>query len=378
MKQNRFFPEIRGNFGFGCMRLPMTGDQVDIPQTCRMADAFIEAGFNYFDTAHGYINGQSEKAIGQCVSARHDRSEFLLADKLSDSYFQSEADIRPFVDEQLKICGVEYFDFYLMHAQNRRNYEKYKACNAYEVAYQLKQEGKLRHVGLSFHDKADVLDMILTEKPFVEFVQIQLNYVDFDDPAVEAHKVYDVCVKHGKPCVIMEPVKGGSLVNLPPEADKVLRETGSCSNAGYAIRFAASFDNVFMVLSGMSSIEQMQDNIGTMKEFAPLTDEEQNAVARVCGIFKNLGLIPCTSCRYCVEQNHCPKNILIPDMFAALNKFEAFHDWITRVHYGRVLTADGHSKASECLKCGLCEKVCPQHLEIRKLLKKVAETFEQN
>ena len=159
----------------------------------------------------------------------------------------------------------------------------------------------------------------------------------YEDAAMEAHKVYDVCVKHGKPCVIMEPVKGGSLVNLPAEADKVLRETGPYSNAGYALRFAASFDNVFMVLSGMSSIEQMQDNISTMKEFAPLTEREQNAIARVCGIFKNLGLIPCTSCRYCVEQNHCPKNILIPDMFAALNKFEAFHDWITRAHYSLLL-----------------------------------------
>ena len=375
MIQNPFFPEIHGNFGFGCMRLPMKDGQVNYDEFCRMADAFISSGLNYFDTAHGYIGGQSETAIRDCVAKRHDRSEFLLTDKLTEPYFRREEDIRPFFESQLKACGVEYFDFYLMHAQDRNNYPKFKRCRAYETALQLKAEGKIRHFGISFHDKAEVLDMILTEHPEIEIVQIQFNYVDYEDASVEGRKVYEVCEKHGKPVIVMEPVKGGSLVNLPAEADKILRSLNGGSNASYALRFAASFPNMAIVLSGMSNMAQMEDNLSAMRDFMPLDAGEKQAIRQVCDIFHSLNLIPCTSCRYCIEENHCPKDILIPDIFSAMNAHEAFHDWNSGMYYG-VATRGGHGKASACIRCGKCEKVCPQHLPIRELLKKVAATFE--
>jgi len=377
MIQNSFFPEIHGNFGFGCMRLPMKDGQVDYAEFCRMADAFIAAGLNYFDTAHGYIGGKSETAIRDCVAARHDRSEFLLTNKLTDPFFKKQEDIRPFFESQLHLCGVEYFDFYLMHAQDRNNYQKYKRCKAYETAWQLKQEGKIRHFGISFHDKADVLDTILTEHPEVEIVQIQFNYVDYEDASVESRMVYEVCEKHGKPVIVMEPVKGGSLVNLPEKADKILRALNGGSNASYALRFAASFPNMAMVLSGMSNMAQMEDNLSAMRDFTPLNDQEMAAVRKVNEIFHSLNLIPCTSCRYCIEESQCPKGIRIPDLFSSLNAHEAFHNWNTGYYYEHVITGEGHGKASDCIRCGKCEKVCPQHLPIRDLLKNVAKTFER-
>ena len=376
MTENRFFPEIHGNFGFGCMRLPMQGGSVDYAEFSRMADAFLKAGFNYFDTAHGYLGGQSETAIRDCVAKHYPRDSFLLTDKLTTPYFNRQEDIRPFFEKQLQWCGVDYFDFYLMHAQDKNNYEKYKRCNAYETAYSFKREGLIRHFGISFHDKAEVLDRILTEHPEIEVVQIQFNYVDYEDAGVESRKVYEVCEKYGKPVIVMEPVKGGSLVNLPPEADKILRALNGDSNAGYALRFAASFPNMAMVLSGMSDMPQMEDNLSSMREFRPLDAREQEAVRQVCEIFKGLNLIPCTSCRYCVEENECPKGIRIPDMFSSLNAHEAFHNWNTGYYYDNIITGSGHGKASECIKCGKCEKVCPQHLPIRELLTKVAKTFE--
>ena len=376
MIQNPFFPEIHGNFGFGCMRLPMKDGKVDYDEFSLMADAFIASGLNYFDTAHGYIGGQSETAIRDCVAKRYDRSKFLLTDKLTTPYFNKQEDIRPFFESQLEACGVDYFDFYLMHAQDRNNYQKYKRCRAYETALELKREGKIHHFGISFHDKAEVLDMILTEHPEIEIVQIQFNYVDYEDASVESRKVYKVCEKHGKPVIVMEPVKGGSLVNLPEEADKILRELNGGSNASYALRFAASFPNMAMVLSGMSNMEQMQDNLSAMKDFVPLSETEMDAVRRVCDIFRGLNLVPCTGCRYCVDESQCPKGIRIPDMFSSLNAHEAFHNWNTGYYYNNVITGEGHGKASECIRCGKCEKVCPQHLPIRDLLKKVAATFE--
>ena len=376
MIQNPFFPEIHGNFGFGCMRLPMKEGKVDYEEFSRMADTFIASGLNYFDTAHGYLGGQSETAIRDCVAKRYDRSEFLLTDKLTVPYFSSQEDIRPFFEQQLAWCGVDYFDFYLMHAQDRNNYQKYKRCRAYETALKLKAEGKIRHFGISFHDKADTLEMILTEHPEIEVVQIQFNYADYEDASVESRKVYEVCEKHEKPVIVMEPVKGGSLVNLPADADKILRGLNGGSNASYALRFAASFPNMAMVLSGMSDMSQMQDNLSAMRDFIPLNDTEKEAVRKVCEIFHRLNLVPCTSCRYCVEESQCPKGIRIPEMFSSLNAHEAFHNWNTAYYYNNIITGEGHGKASECIRCGKCEKVCPQHLPIRELLKKVATTFE--
>lgn len=369
---NIFFSDVKKNFGFGCMRLPLNGEQVDYKETCEMIDYFLENGFNYFDTAHGYLDGKSEIALRECLVKRHKREEYILVNKLTSSFFNQESEIRPFFHSQLEACGVTYFDFYLMHAQNAAEFKKYKECKAYETAFQLKNEGKVKHVGISFHDKAAVLDQILTEYPEIEVVQIQFNYVDYEDAGIESRKCYEVCEKHKKPVIVMEPVKGGNLIHLPQEAQKLFDELNGGSNASYAIRFAASHKNIMMVLSGMSNMEQIRDNVSFMKNFMPLTKQELDTIKKVCSIFKSQSLIPCTACRYCVKG--CPKEISIPDLFADMNAKKTYKDWNSNFYYS-IHTQDA-GKASDCIKCGQCEDICPQHLKIRELLEEVAKEFE--
>ena len=302
--------------GFGCMRLPMKDDEVDFEQFSEMIKMFLDNGFNYFDTAHGYHNGLSETALRRCLTSRYPRESYLLTNKLSSTYFKTEEEIRPFFEKQLERCGVEYFDFYLMHAQSAQNFQKYVDCKAYETAFELKKEGKLRHVGISFHDTAEVLERIITTYPEIDFVQIQFNYVDYEDPNVQSRKCYEVCRKHGKPVLIMEPVKGGSLVNLPKEALALLP---AGSPASYAIRYAAGFEGVFMVLSGMGNMEMMESNIRTMHPFVPLNEDELAATDKAREIIRQYNQIPCTKCRYCAEV--CPKNVPIADLFAVYNEY---------------------------------------------------------
>ena len=373
MMTNKFFPEIHGNFGFGMMRLPMLEKEVDIPQTKEMVDAFLDAGFNYFDTAHGYISGKSELAIRETLTGRYPREKFILTDKLTDSYFQTEADIEPFFRSQLEACGVDYFDFYLMHAQGSGNFPKFRSCRAYETAFALKEQGLIRHVGISFHDKAAVLEEILTTYPQIEVVQIQFNYADYEDLSVESRKVYEVCEKFGKPVIVMEPVKGGNLVNLPDAAQAVFDALHGGSNASYAIRFAAGFPQMCMVLSGMSDMAQLTDNVGFMRDFRPLNDDERAAVDQVCRIFRSMDLIPCTACHYCTDG--CPMNIRIPRLFTCMNNKKRFRDWNADFYY-EVMTRNA-GKASDCVGCGQCEAACPQHLPIRQLLQDVAAEFEK-
>lgn len=367
------FPEIKKNFGFGFMRLPMQGDEVDMAATSAMVDVFMEAGFNYFDTAHGYVGGKSESALREALVKRYPRESFVIADKLSSPHFSKEEEIRPLFELELRECGVDYFDFFLMHAQDKENYKKYRACRAYETAFELKAEGRIRHVGISFHDSPELLEQILTDYPELEFVQIQLNYFDYRDGSVQSEKCLDVCRRHGKGAIVMEPVKGGTLVSLPDEADRIFRELGDASNASYAIRFAAGCDGVFMVLSGMGSVEMVKDNVGYMKSFSPLSEREAEAVERVVGILRSTNTVPCTDCRYCMEV--CPKGIPIPGVFACLNSYRTFHYWNNRYYYS--ITTDGKGKASDCIGCGKCEKACPQHLPIRELLCEAKESFEK-
>lgn len=365
---------IKKNFGFGCMRLPLKDGEIDLAETSRMVDYFLEQGFNYFDTAHGYLQGRSETALKACLTSRHPRDSYILTDKLTGTFFKTEADIRPFFQSQLEACGVDYFDFYLMHAQSAMFYQHFKKCRAYETAFALKAEGKIKHVGISFHDHAEVLEQILTDYPEIEVVQIQFNYVDYDDPAVQSRECYEVCRRHGKPVLVMEPVKGGNLVNLPEEARKVLDELHGGSPASYAIRFAAGFPGMMMVLSGMSSMEQMKDNLSYMKDFQPLNETELEAVKKVQSIFRGMNLIPCTACRYCTDG--CPRQIAIPDLFAVMNTKQIYHDWNADFYYNNVYTGAGR-RASDCIQCGRCEKACPQHLPIRRLLTEIAAEFEK-
>ena len=360
---NTYFPEMKKNFGFGMMRLPMVGEEVDIPQTTAMVDAFLAAGFNYFDTAHPYIRGKSELAIRECLTSRYSRDRYLLANKLSGGCIEKEEDILPFFQTQLEACGVDYFDFYLLHAVSEKNDAHFTKTNCYGLARQLKEQGRVRHLGFSFHDSADFLDRFLTAHPEMEFVQIQFNYADYEDPNVESRKCYEVCRKHGKPVLIMEPVKGGSLINLPKEALDLM---GS-SPAGYAIRYAAGFEGVVMVLSGMSDMAQMEDNLSFMKDFVPLNDQEHQIISKVRTLYQAYNRIPCTACRYCVDG--CPASIPIPEIFALLNQKHAGEGQPEQDYAGLPVHADA------CIVCGSCEKECPQHLHIRRLLREAAKVF---
>ncbi len=361
--------------GFGCMRLPMIGGAegtVDMAQFEKMVDAYLASGFDYFDTAIVYLGGQSETALRDGLVKRHPREAFRLTDKLSGSQFEKEEDIRPLFERQLKNCGVEYFDCYLMHAMAAEVYEKFQRCHAFEVAQQLKAEGKIRRMGISFHDKPAVLDRILTEHPEIEVVQIQLNYLDLDNPSIESGAVYEICRKHGKPVLVMEPVKGGGLADLPESAQAVFDELGGGSAASYAIRWCAGFDGVETVLSGMSTLAQMQDNLSYMVDFMPLDEKELAAIERVRAILKQENTVACTACRYCVAG--CPMDIQIPDLLSCLNTHRRYADWGSNFYYG-THTAN-HGKASDCVECRQCEGACPQHLPITELLRECANVFE--
>ena len=362
------FDNVKRNFGFGCMRLPMKDNEVDVEQVNRMVDRFIEAGFNYFDTAHGYIDGKSEKAVRECLTSRYPRESYVLANKLSDWFFKEESEILPLFEEQLKICGVEYFDFYLFHALNRNSYAKHKECHSFEIVKRLRDEGRVKHMAMSFHDTAEVLDMILTEQPEIEAVQLQINYLDYDDPTVQSKACYDVAVKHGKKVLVMEPVKGGALVNLPDEAVKEFEALGDAAPVSYALRYAASFPEVFMVLSGMGNMEMMESNVKTMHPFVPLNEKELAATDKAREIIRKYRQIPCTKCRYCAEV--CPMNVPIADMFAVYNDY-ALAKVTKKDTRDRLASFD--VKASDCIECGACENICPQSIDIRERLKKLAK-----
>ena len=362
------FENVKRNFGFGCMRLPMKDGEVDKAEVNRMVDAFIEAGFNYFDTAHGYIDGKSEKAVRDCLTSRYSRESYILANKLSDWFFETEADVLPLFEQQLEICGVDYFDFYLFHALNRNSYKKHKECNTFEIVNKLHKEGKVKHISMSFHDTADILDLILTEQPQIEVVQLQINYLDYDDPSVQSKLCYDVAVKHGKKVIVMEPVKGGALVNLPDAAVSEFAALSDAAPVSYALRYAASFPEVFMVLSGMGSMEMMESNIKTMYPFVPLSDKELEVTDKVRDIIRKYKQIPCTKCRYCAEV--CPKNIPIADLFETYNQYALAK--VTKKETVAKLAAFD-VKASDCIECGACENICPQNIAIREKLKNLAK-----
>ncbi len=375
MKELANFNEKK--LGFGCMRLPVIdGDmeRIDDELFCKMVDTFMEKGFTYFDTAYPYHNQKSEGAVKRCVVDRYDRDKFYLADKMPMWLVKEYADYGKLFEEQLERCGVEYFDFYLLHAMNKERIDEAEKIGAFRFVQEMKAAGKIKHAGFSFHDSAAVLDEVLTNHPEVEFVQLQINYYDWESENVQSRKCYEVAVEHGVPVIVMEPVKGGTLANLAPQAAAVLNGLNpEASYASFAVRYAASLENVFMVLSGMSDFAQLEDNTSYMKDFVPLTEEEQTGIAKVVEELEKLPTIPCTKCRYCVDG--CPQKINIPALFQAYNNVIQFGDnAISRKSYAGAIK--DHGLSSDCIECGLCEEQCPQHLEIRSLLKDVTKMFE--
>ena len=366
--------------GFGLMRLPLLNEEdkksIDKEQACQMTDLFLERGFTYFDTAYMYHEYESERAVKDFLVTRKDRGSYTLASKLPVMQLKEKEDMERIFNEQREKCGVEYFDYYLLHALDAEHYKTVKRLGCFEFAMQKKAEGKVKHVGFSFHDSADVLDEILTDHPEAEFVQLQLNYLDWEDAKVQSRKCYETAVKHGKKVVVMEPVKGGTLANLPAKAKEVLHGLHpDWSDASWAIRFVASLENVMVVLSGMSNLQQMEDNSGYMEQFEPLTEQEKKVLlGQVVDIIHEAAKIPCTACRYCVEG--CPMSIAIPEYFALYNA--EITETGTPEHKEQFeALAKEHGKPGDCVACGQCEGACPQHLPAIEWLKKVAEVFEK-
>ena len=366
--------------GFGLMRLPLTTPDdhtsVDIEAVKPLVDEFLAKGFTYFDTAAPYHGGNSEIAFQEAVVKRYPRSAYTITDKLSLFLLKSADEMPAFFAGQLERLGLDFVDYYWLHGLGGPSYQQAEAFGAFEFVKKLKAEGKVKHTGMSFHDSAELLDEILSKHPEMEYVQLQLNYLDWEDATVQSRRCYEVAAKHHKPVIVMEPVKGGSLVNIPEQAQQLLKDFHpDLSVASWAIRFAASPKNVMMVLSGMNTPEQVADNTGYMQEFRPLDDEERAVLDQAAGLIRASIAIPCTACRYCTDG--CPKHIAIPDYFAIYNNLKRFggaQNMVAMTYYGNLTKT--HGKASDCIRCGKCEKACPQHLSIRQYLQDVARALE--
>ncbi len=361
--------------GFGLMRLPVLEDNsIDLPQVCGMVDDFMKRGFTYFDTAYVYHGGTSETAVKTALVDRYPRESFTLATKLPAWALKEPGDVEKIFEEQLARTGAGYFDYYLLHAVSAAKVPTYDQFNCWQWGLEMKKKGLIRHFGFSFHDTAEVLDEILTNHPEMEFVQLQINYMDWDDDSVQARRCYEVAQKHQKPVIIMEPVKGGTLAALTEKPTAMLKASApDASIASWALRFAASLDNVLVVLSGMSDPDQVADNLHTMDPFLPLSEAEQALLQDVVAEIRSVPTVPCTACRYCVDG--CPQDIQIPDLLKCNNMTKLYGvSQKARNEYKN--STKEHGLASACIQCGQCEGVCPQHIGIIDALAETAQIFE--
>ena len=369
-------------FGFGCMRLPVLqpDDQTsfDYETINAMFDRFLELGGRYFDTAYTYHGYHAEEAIRKALVERHPRDSFCLVTKMPLRDFKDEADLQTIFDEQLRNCGVTVFDYYLLHNMGHNVYAKCEKHHAFDFVRRMKTEGRIGAVGMSFHDTPELLSEILEKYgEGIDFVQLQVNYLDMDQPNIQSRRCLEVARKFGKPVSVMEPCKGGTLINIPEEAKNLIHAFDpKLTPASLALRFAASQESVFRVLSGMGSVAQVEENCAAFADFRPLSDAEYALVDQVKAIILKNTAIACTGCAYCTHD--CPKKLAIPQYFALFNSMKQRTGSFSSqaVYYNNTVLA-GHGRASECLKCGLCERNCPQHLPIREYLDQVAETFDQ-
>ena len=368
----RYFGEDVPKLGFGLMRLPRKGIFTDIEQVKRMVDLFMEAGFNYFDTA--FIYPGSEEATKKALVERYPRQAYALATKLNVLIAPSEKAAKKQFATSLQRTGAGYFDYYLLHALMQNNYARYDKFHLWDFAQEQKEKGLIKHIGFSFHAGPQLLDELLTAHPEVDFVQLQINYADWENPSVASRANYEVARRHGKSIVVMEPVKGGALARPPRKVEELLKaHHPELSCASWAIRFVASLDGIITVLSGMSNVEQMEDNLSYMKAFRPLDEREQAIIRQAQRLLGKSSTIPCTACRYCTKG--CPKEIPIPEIFEAMNRQLGNGQMSDAIQAYAQAVSDGH-RASDCIACGQCEQACPQHLPVIEHLKAGAKMLE--